>query len=372
MRNRYRTDIKALDLKSFHTDNAFIGESVYAPLARSNVLYEVIQIVGKEIPDVEAIDFSRNRIPTLNHFSTLAELATNISILYLSDNRLSDISELKKLKYLKNLKELNLNGNVAMEKRCGSQQEFVKAVQKILPCIQSLNGDSNLPKVILFEGDEDSPLPDVLLPSSQQKMLGSSVDPKIDHLVAQFLEKYFEIFDDSNRLPLEAAYHQEALFSISVSQETGSANKTATRLLSDYQGDIRNLLLVKNKAKRCKLLRQGRSSVIDYLANYFPKTKHSLNSFTLDVPFAASSQSFQAGQGFIGPITITGVLKQCTSRTKTSSSLEQEEDLFRHFNHTIILVPQGQGFVIVNEMMVINLPTSHQIKVSIRIYICYC
>ena len=48
MGTRYRADVKALDLKSFHTDKGFIGESVYAPLNRSVVLKEVIQIIKKE------------------------------------------------------------------------------------------------------------------------------------------------------------------------------------------------------------------------------------------------------------------------------------------------------------------------------------
>ena len=55
MAKRYMSNVKALDLKAFHTDSSFIGEPVYTPIARSVVLHEIIKIIGQEIPDVEAI-----------------------------------------------------------------------------------------------------------------------------------------------------------------------------------------------------------------------------------------------------------------------------------------------------------------------------
>ena len=198
---------------------------------------------------------------------------------------------------MKNLKELKVDGNLAMEKRCGSQQEFVKAVQKILPNLHSLNGNNNLPKVLLFEGDEDTP--NVILPQPQQKMLGSNIDTTIDTLVGQFLEQYFKIFDSENRLPLEAAYHEETMFSVSVSHDPGYTTKSSTKVLSKFHGDIRNLLVVKNMTKRFRLLRKGRLSVIDYLANYFPNTKHNLNSFTLTFSFCLSQVEFLSFEVFI-------------------------------------------------------------------------
>ena len=42
MAKRYISNAKALDMKAFHTDPAFVGEAVYTPLARRVVLHEVI------------------------------------------------------------------------------------------------------------------------------------------------------------------------------------------------------------------------------------------------------------------------------------------------------------------------------------------
>ena len=53
MNQRYRVDTKSLDLKSFHSDKAFLGEAVYAPLARTVVLNEVIKIIANKISEVE-------------------------------------------------------------------------------------------------------------------------------------------------------------------------------------------------------------------------------------------------------------------------------------------------------------------------------
>ena len=363
MGNRYRAEVKALDLKSFHMDKGFIGESVYAPLNRSAVLKEVIQIIKKEIPNVEAIDFSSNRLPTLNQFSSLSEHATQLRILHLSDNRIANIAELKALKQMKGLKVLKIDKNVALEKRFNGENDLIHSVQKILPTLQSINDNNNLPKVVLFEDDEDAAR--VILPTSQSKMLASNVDQTIDGLIGQFFEQYFKLFDSDSRLPLEAAYHPEATLSVSVCHEAGSSNRSTSKLLSDFQGEIRNLLVVKNMSKRARLLRKGRLSVIDYLVNYFPKTKHQLTSFTLDIPFIAASEILQEGKGFIGPITITGVFNQVDaspSQPETNANSVQEA-LYGHFNHIFLLVPQGQGFVIVNEMLVLSAATSEEIKV---------
>ena len=362
MAKRYMGDVKALDMKAFHTDPSFVGESVYVPLARSVVLIEVIKIIAQEIPDVEAIDFSSNRLPSLYQLTKLAESAKKIRILYLSDNRLANITEIRFLKHMKNLSEIKIDGNLAIEKRLGTDLDLKKATQKILPNLQTINGDNNLPKVILFEDDEDAP--QIILPGVQKKMLGGSVDGKVDNLVGQFLEQYFKLFDSENRLPLEAAYHQEAMFSLSVAHEPGSSNKYSARSLSEFQGDIRNLLIVKNMTKRFRLLRKGKLSVIDYLVNHFPITKHDVSSFTLDIPFVVASELLEAGSGFIGPITVSGVFQQCET-TPNHPKEGSNELLHHHFNHTFILVPQGQGIVIINETLVIRQLSAQQIQVCI-------
>ena len=46
------------------------------------------------MPDMEAVDFSENKLPSLENFTLLEECAPNLKILNLSNNRLNDIREL--------------------------------------------------------------------------------------------------------------------------------------------------------------------------------------------------------------------------------------------------------------------------------------
>ena len=61
---RYTVDTHALNLKSFHTDEAFAGESFYAPLWRSNVMNKVLTVITDHIPEIRAIDLSCNKLTT--------------------------------------------------------------------------------------------------------------------------------------------------------------------------------------------------------------------------------------------------------------------------------------------------------------------
>ena len=89
MSGRYTPSTKALDLKSFHADRSFLGESVYAPLYRGALMKKVVGIIGENIPEVEAIDLSENRLPTLDAFGGIVSKAPNIHTVYLAKNRVT-------------------------------------------------------------------------------------------------------------------------------------------------------------------------------------------------------------------------------------------------------------------------------------------
>ena len=86
MSSRFTAATKALDLKRFHADRQFLGEPVYAPLNRSNVVNTIVKIIGENIPNIEAVDFTDNKMRNLDHFETLTEKAPNVKVLYLADN----------------------------------------------------------------------------------------------------------------------------------------------------------------------------------------------------------------------------------------------------------------------------------------------
>ena len=77
----------ALNLKAFHADPKFLGESCYVPLHRSPVMKKVTEIVGTNIPILEAIDLSENRLHGLDGVVSLLQKAPNTKLLYLARNK---------------------------------------------------------------------------------------------------------------------------------------------------------------------------------------------------------------------------------------------------------------------------------------------
>ena len=64
---------------------------------------DVIRIIRENIPEIEAIDFSNNKLPTLDNFTMLEDSAPNLKVLGLSNNRLNDIRESQPLCQLREL-----------------------------------------------------------------------------------------------------------------------------------------------------------------------------------------------------------------------------------------------------------------------------
>ena len=79
----------ALNLKTFHADAKFLGESCYVPLHRSPVMKKVVEIVGTNIPGLEAADLSENRLHSLDGVVLLLQKAPNIKILHLAKNKVN-------------------------------------------------------------------------------------------------------------------------------------------------------------------------------------------------------------------------------------------------------------------------------------------
>ena len=82
-------DLKALDLREFHRDKAFLGEQIYATPSRSSVMKILIGIVRNHIPQVQAIDLSGNRIANLDDLKYLSIAAPDVKTLYLTNNNVS-------------------------------------------------------------------------------------------------------------------------------------------------------------------------------------------------------------------------------------------------------------------------------------------
>ena len=119
-------------------------------------------------------------------------------------------------------------------------------------------------------------------------------------------------------------------------------------LNTNLQARSRNLMRVSDPTKRKTYLRQGKLAICAFLAE-LPKSEHDITSFTLDVPFATER---------LMSFTVSGIFREPENEGGPSGQV------IRHFNRVFVVVPQGQGFCIVNDMLYITIPTNYQKKVK--------
>jgi len=319
MSKRYNTESKALNLRTFHSDPDFAGESFYAPLWRSNIMLKVLEIIGENIPETTAIDLSDNKLLNLDHMHQLPTKAPNLNILHLAKNRLREARSLDKLKGLK-LIELKLEDNPLVD-NLGSS--YISVVKKHVPTLLYLDG-KQLPKEIGFDVGDDQE--DTALPATIPKCIKNEAAGGI---VLQFLLQFFKLYDSDSRQPLLDAYHENAVMSMAC---VGSFEQ-----LKDYISESRNLLRVNREDRQYKLLRRGRLQVVSFLSS-LPKTQHDPTTFTLDVPFTSEK---------LMTFTVSGMFKEPG----------RKNDRIKHFNRTFVVVPHNAGFVIVNEILFITFAT---------------
>ena len=84
-----------------------------------------------------------------------------------------------------------------------------------------------------------------------------------------------------------------------------------------------------------------------------PKSEHDITSFTLDVPFAT--------EGLMS-FTVSGIFRE------TENAGGEHGQIIRHFNRIFVVVPHGQGFCIVNDILYITIATTNQKKVRLNLY----
>lgn len=89
MVKRYNAATNALDLTKFHADPD-LGD-VFCALFRPTIMLAAIDVIAANIPNLEALNLSDNKIHLLDHLKCLSMKLPNIKILYLPRNRVSFI-----------------------------------------------------------------------------------------------------------------------------------------------------------------------------------------------------------------------------------------------------------------------------------------
>lgn len=326
MQKRYNPATKALNLEKFHADPDL--SDIFCALARPQIILAAVDIISEHIPELEALNLNDNKLYMLDHLRSMANKIPNLKVLYLAKNKIPYINTLDSLKALK-LQELNLEDN-PLRQRYEDQTLYVSEVRKRFPKVIKLD-NIDLPPPISFDIPED----DQKQPPAKASFLAN---PASTDLVRQFLEQYYTLFDSDNRQPLLEAYHEHALFSLTVN----TYHQNNQQKLGAYVSANRNIKHKTDLDTRCRLLKQSRLQVVSYLSE-LPPTKHDVHSFAVDLTFFTPQMLL---------LTVTGVFKERKPAGQTEP--------LRSFHRTMVIVPVGGGFCIRNDMLHINNTVSAQ------------
>ncbi|VEN42801.1 unnamed protein product [Callosobruchus maculatus] len=331
MAKRYNANTKALDLTKFHADPDL--QDCFCALFKPIVFITIIDIIEENIPELEALNLMDNKITLLNFLKKVSKKIPNLKILHIGNNKIREIEQLDAFEGLP-IVDLLLNGNPLCDKY-KDQQAYISEVRKRFPKCMKLDG-IDLPPPISFDIAEDCQLP-----NPQQTFLCNADGGSI---VRQFLEQYFLIYDTDNRQPLLQAYHENAIFSLTMAYPYGFGKDKNVSWLNWYATDNRNLLRVQDPDRRTKLLKQGHVAVVSFLQE-MPKTKHDMHSFTVDLTIFTPQMLC---------LTVSGMFKELKSGHKFPP--------LRYFFRTLVIVPAGSGFCIANEVLHITNTTPTQAK----------
>lgn len=85
MGKRYNAAIKALDLCRFHTDPDFVD--IFCALSKPPIFLAVMDIIAKNIPQIEALDISYNHIQIFTFLKNIKEELKNLKVLRMGNNK---------------------------------------------------------------------------------------------------------------------------------------------------------------------------------------------------------------------------------------------------------------------------------------------
>ncbi|CAH0564866.1 unnamed protein product [Brassicogethes aeneus] len=320
MGKRYDANLKSLNLTQFHADPDL--QDMFCALFKPIVFNNVLDIIVENIPQLEALNLDKNNICIISFMKKVVKTLTSLSILHMKDNKIRDITQLDPLVGLP-IVELVLDGNPVCEK-FKERTTYISEVRKRFPKCIKLDG-IDLPPPISFDIQDE-----MKFPETKQTFLCNAEGQTI---VRQFLEQYYQLYDQESREPLAQAYHDQATLSLTMSYPYGYDKNKTTAWLNWYNTDNRNIMRVEALDRRVALLKQGKQAVCQFL-NDMPKTKHDIHSFTVDLTLFTPVMI---------SLTITGMFKELKSGHKIPP--------LRHFFRTLVIVPAGAGFCILNDAL---------------------
>ncbi|XP_054158102.1 nuclear RNA export factor 1-like [Oppia nitens] len=323
---RYSPDTRVMDLQKLRDDIHLKQLGLYVSLARPNVFNQIVQIIIDNTPEIVALNLRDNKLSSLEPLVKLGTSCDSLKALDLSANQIRNVTELDHIKALE-LIELALEGNPVCE-TFEDQAVYISCIRSRFAKLVKMDNEE-LPQAIGFDVKETANLPEIresYLPDTNKQFIFG------------FFEAYYNIYDAEDRQPLLEAYHDQAVFSFSISRLNASSHQFIQKLIQDS----RNLMHVKDVSQRNKLLKTGKINIVSTLCE-MPMTRHVPDSFTIDVAFATQTVMI---------VVVNGVYHELIKRQQP----------LRAFCRTFYIVPHGSGFVIVNDMLLLTNATVQQIQ----------
>uniref|UniRef100_A0A2K6LGV8 NTF2 domain-containing protein n=1 Tax=Rhinopithecus bieti TaxID=61621 RepID=A0A2K6LGV8_RHIBE len=165
---------------------------------------------------------------------------------------------------------MNKRYNVSQQALDLQNLRFDPAIRDCFPKLLRLDGrELSAPMIVDIDSSE-------IMKPCKENFTGSET---LKHLVLQFLQQYYSIYDSGDRQGLLGAYHDEACFSLAIPFD---AEDSAPNSLRKYFEDSRNMKTLKDPYLKGELLRHTKRDIVDSLSA-LPKTQHDLSSILVDM-----------------------------------------------------------------------------------------
>lgn len=261
-------------------------------------------------------------------------------------SRLSTNTRQKKdFKWNKNSQDTGSGSKSDPEQRSSNSRfRYKKTNRDVRATMESVGRLKITPKSLKIGDDNVKEVKSLL--ESQAFCKLANMQQGVFDLIVNFMQQYFTCFD-KNRDELLAAYHANALFSMSFNLKSQCIPSKRTVRFGPYVRESRNQLFVQDKTRVHEMLHRSNISIIAALKK-FAYTEHISNSFKLDACFY---------QPNMVTFSISGVYKE--KRTP-----EEKYSCFRSFQRTFICIPVANDqMIIVNEHCILSNLSERQSKV---------
>ncbi|XP_049825624.1 uncharacterized protein LOC109598395 isoform X2 [Aethina tumida] len=306
---RFKSVIKTLDLNMFYKDPDL---TEFCPLSQPKIMYFVLHLARPLKP--KRIILSNNGIKSLIPLETLVDV--QIEFLDLSSNEIENVQALEPLKLLPTLRELYLDNNML----CSEFNEsfnYCTQVKSYCPLLKTLDG---IPVLQHLKGIK-----------KPQKNFLCNLDSL--NVVNSFVERYFTLFDSSQRRDVMEMYDQEAIFTMSF--KCNAHQITSKAAYKHYNQISRNMKQLANMTKSTFGVFTGPTQIFGNGLAQIPPTEHDRYDLKVDVIYY---------QLPVIVLVVTGIFKH----PMEAGAMQKP---YFHFSRTFVLRETNDKVYIMNDLL---------------------